>query len=102
MAPTAGRKAAEAGAVRQMRGAHLARARPRAIVAGMAKRLEHRAEFADFSTERLMDLRDEYRAGRVKLIEQEPDAVVRARLRAINSNILAAIEAELKKRTSAR
>jgi hypothetical protein len=49
----------------------------------MAKRPEHRSEFADFSTERLMELRDEYRAGRVKLVEREPDAEVRARLNAV-------------------
>ena len=58
-------------------------------------------EFADFSTERLLELREEYRAGRVKLVEQEPDAEVRARLNAINGKILAAIEAELEKRMSA-
>jgi hypothetical protein len=38
-------------------------------------------ELADFSTQRLLELRDEYRAGRVKLVEREPDAEVRARLR---------------------
>jgi hypothetical protein len=69
-----------------------------AIVAGMAKRLEHRDEFADISTERPMELRDEYRAGRVKLVEREPDAEVRARLNAVNGKMLAAIEAELEKR----
>jgi hypothetical protein len=58
-------------------------------------------EFADFSTERLLELREEYRAGRVKLVEQEPDAEVRARINAINGKILAAIEAELEKRMSA-
>jgi hypothetical protein len=58
-------------------------------------------EFADFSTERLLELREEYRAGRVKLVEQEPDAEVRARLNAINGNILAEIEAELERRMSA-
>ena len=52
---------------------------PHAILAGMAKRLEHRAEFADFRTESLLELREEYRAGRVKLVEREPDAEVRAR-----------------------
>jgi hypothetical protein len=58
-------------------------------------------DLADFSTERLLELREEYRAGRVKLVEQEPDAEVRARLNAINGKMLAAIEAELEKRMSA-
>jgi hypothetical protein len=58
-------------------------------------------ELADFSTESLLELREEYRAGRVKLVEREPDAEVRARLNAVNSKMLAAIEAELEKRTSA-
>jgi hypothetical protein len=64
----------------------------------MAKRLEPFDEFADISTERLLQLRDEYRAGRVKLVEQEPDAEVRARLNAVNGKMLAAIEAEIEKR----
>jgi hypothetical protein len=59
-------------------------------------------ELADFSTERLLELREEYRAGRVKLVEREPDAEVRARLNAINSKMLAAIEAELEKRMGAQ
>jgi hypothetical protein len=58
-------------------------------------------ELADFSTESLLEL-EEYRAGRVKLVEREPDAEVRARLNAVNSKMLAAIEAELEKRTSAQ
>jgi hypothetical protein len=58
-------------------------------------------ELEDFSTERLLELREEYRVGRVKIVEQEPDAEVRSRLNTVNSNMLAAIEAELKKRTSA-
>jgi hypothetical protein len=58
-------------------------------------------ELEDFSTERLLELREEYRTGRVKLVEREPDAEVRARLAAVNSKMLAAIEAELEKRTSA-
>jgi hypothetical protein len=58
-------------------------------------------ELADFSTESLLELRKEYRAGQVKLIEREPDAEVRARLAAVNSKMLAAIEAELEKRPSA-
>ena len=66
----------------------------------MAKHPEHRAEFADFSTERLMELRDEYRAGRVKLVEREPEPDVRARLNAVNGKMLADIEAELEKRMS--
>ena len=66
----------------------------------MAKHPEHRAEFADFSTKRLMELRDEYRAGRVKLVEREPDAEVRAGLNVVNGKMLAAIEAELEKRMS--
>jgi hypothetical protein len=57
-------------------------------------------ELEDFSTERLLELREEYRVGRVKIVEQEPDAEVRSRLNTVNSNMLAAIEAELKKRTS--
>jgi hypothetical protein len=48
----------------------------------------------------LLELREEYRAGRVKLFEREPDAEVRARLNAVNGD--AAIEAELEKRTSAQ
>jgi hypothetical protein len=59
------------------------------------------SELADISTERLLELREEYRAGRVKLIEQEPEAEVRARLADGNSKMLAAIEAELEKRTNA-
>jgi hypothetical protein len=58
-------------------------------------------ELADFSTESLLELRKEYRSGQVKLIEREPDAEVRARLAAVNSKMLAAIEAELEKRPSA-
>jgi hypothetical protein len=58
-------------------------------------------ELADISTERLLKLRDEYRAGRVKLVAREPDAEVRARLNAVNSKMLAAIEAEIEKRMSA-
>ena len=50
----------------------------------------------------LLELREEYRAGRVKLFEREPDAEVRARLNAVNGKMLAAIEAELEKRTSAQ
>jgi hypothetical protein len=57
-------------------------------------------ELEDFSTERLLELREEYRVGRIKIVEQEPDAEVRSRLNTVNSNMLAAIEAELKKRTS--
>jgi hypothetical protein len=49
----------------------------------------------------LLKRREEYRAGRVKLIEREPDAEVRARLNAGKGKMLAAIEAELEKRTSA-
>jgi hypothetical protein len=64
----------------------------------MAKRLEHRAEFADICTERLLTLRDEYRAGRVKLVQREPEPAVRAALNAVNGKMLAAIEAELEKR----
>jgi hypothetical protein len=78
--------------------ADLALVRPRAIVAGMAKRPDHRAEFADISTKRLLKLQDEYRAGRVELVAREPDAEVRARLNAVNGKMLAAIEAELEKR----
>jgi hypothetical protein len=59
-------------------------------------------ELADFSTESLLELRDEYRAGRVKLVEREPDAEVRARLRTVNGKMLAAIEEELEKRMSAQ
>jgi hypothetical protein len=59
-------------------------------------------ELADFSTESLLELREEYRAGRVKLVEREPDAEVRARLNAVNSKMLAAIEAEIEKRMSAQ
>jgi hypothetical protein len=66
----------------------------------MAKRPEPRDEFADFSTERLIEVRDEYRAGRVKLVEREPEPDVRARLNAVNGKMLAAIEAELEKRMS--
>ena len=73
----------------------------RAILAGMAKRLGPFDEFADISTERLLKLRDEYRAGRVKLVAREPDPEVRTRLNAVSSKMLAAIEAELEKRTSA-
>jgi hypothetical protein len=65
---------------------------------------DHHRQFedlADFSTERLLDLREEYRAGRVTLIEQEPDPEVRAGLNLANSKMLAAIEAELKKRMRA-
>jgi hypothetical protein len=58
-------------------------------------------ELADFSTESLLELREEYRAGQVKLIEREPDAEVRAQLAAVNSKMLLAIEAELEKRPSA-
>jgi hypothetical protein len=48
-----------------------------------------------------LELREEYRAGQVKLIEREPDAEVRAQLAAVNSKMLLAIEAELEKRPSA-
>jgi hypothetical protein len=58
-------------------------------------------ELADFSTESLLELREEYRAGQVKLIEREPDAEVRAQLAAVNIKMLLAIEAELEKRPSA-
>ena len=51
--------------------------------------------------ESLLELREEYRAGQVKLIEREPDAEVRAQLAAVNSKMLLAIEAELEKRPSA-
>jgi hypothetical protein len=64
----------------------------------MARRPEPRDDFTDISTERLMELRDEYRAGRVKLVEREPEPEVRARLNAVNGKMLAAIEAELEKR----
>jgi hypothetical protein len=64
-------------------------------------RLEPFDEFADISTERLLKLRDEYRAGQVKLVEREPEAEVRARLNAVKTKILAAIEAEIEKRMSA-
>jgi hypothetical protein len=57
-------------------------------------------ELADFSTERLVELCEEYRAGRVKLVEREPDAEVRAWLNAVHRKMLAAIEAELVKRMS--
>jgi hypothetical protein len=64
----------------------------------MAKRPERSDEFADISTQRLLKLRDEYRAGRVELVAREPDAEVRTRLNAVNSKMLAAIEAEIEKR----
>jgi hypothetical protein len=69
---------------------------------GMVERLEPFDEFADISTERLLKLRDEYRAGLVELVEREPDAEVRARLNAVNGKMLAAIEAKIEKRMSAQ
>jgi hypothetical protein len=43
----------------------------------------------------------QYRAGRVKLVDQEPDPEVRARVHAPNGDILAAIEEELQRRPAA-
>jgi hypothetical protein len=77
-------------------------ARIGAIMPRMAKRLEPSDEFGDISTERLLELREEYRAGQVKLVEREPDAEVRAGLNALNRKMLAAIEAEIEKRMSAQ
>jgi hypothetical protein len=55
---------------------------------GVAKRLGP-FEFADISTERLLKLRDEYRAGRVK--SNESLIPRRARLNAVNCKMLVAI-----------
>jgi hypothetical protein len=54
---------------------------------GMAKCLETLD-----STERLLELRDEYRAGYVKLVAREADAEMRAWLNALNRKMLAEIE----------
>jgi hypothetical protein len=52
----------------------------------------------DVSTERLLELREQYRTGQVMMIEREPDTEARAELMLASQMMLEIIEVELQMR----